>query len=108
MLHFVPDDDGAFESVARLTDSLPSGSYIVLSHVTLEKTPTLAKAANEALEHTDIPSQGARSISEISRFLDGLNVLSPGLVKTRDWRPDNTSDGETCLMEVYAAVAHKP
>jgi hypothetical protein len=108
MLHFVPDDEGAFESVKYLTESLPSGSYVVLSHATLKNTPTLAEAADKALRHTGISAQGARSISEITRFLGGLDILEPGLVKTREWRPNNGPEGQPCLMEIYAAVAHKP
>jgi hypothetical protein len=107
MLHFVLDDEGVFESVARLVDALPSGSYVVLSHVTLEKAPALLGVAEEAFRDNDMAGNGARPLSEISRFLDGLEILPPGLVKTREWRPDNDSGGETGLMDIYAAMAYK-
>lgn len=39
VLHFVPDEDGAHELVARLLSELPSGSYLMTTHATADFTP---------------------------------------------------------------------
>ncbi|PZG51934.1 methyltransferase [Spongiactinospora gelatinilytica] len=41
ILHFFPDDTGVHDIVRRLVDALPSGSYLVISHV--ERQPRLEK-----------------------------------------------------------------
>ncbi|MFI5937132.1 SAM-dependent methyltransferase [Actinoplanes sp. NPDC051494] len=50
-----------------------------------------------------------RRPDELARFLEGLDVLEPGLVPCARWRPQPGA-GPDDLREVdeYAAVARKP
>jgi hypothetical protein len=48
-----------------------------------------------------------RSLSQVTRLFDGLDLVEPGLVPPQDWRPD---PGEPRPAAVYAVagVARKP
>ena len=50
LLHFVSDEDGAYDLVRRLVVELPSGSHLVVSHATADFTPEESKAATGKLK----------------------------------------------------------
>ncbi|MBO3752112.1 SAM-dependent methyltransferase [Streptosporangiaceae bacterium NEAU-GS5] len=106
LLHFIPDDQGAYEAVAALVDALAPGSYLVISHIgnlpELEDAATVYKKANAPVV--------LRTAPEISCFLDGLTLVDPGVVKVREWRPDpDASDADPLEPDVpfYGGVAVK-
>ena len=47
-----------------------------------------------------------RSPEQIARYLDGLDVLPPGVVPVTRWRPD--PDGELPAVACAGGVARKP
>lgn len=83
MLHFVPDED-AHRIVRTVMDAMPSGSYLVISHIA--DTPQLRKAAS----FYSASGTGAvlRSPERIAEFLDGLELVPPGVVPLPEWRSD--------------------
>ncbi|MFE4975000.1 SAM-dependent methyltransferase [Kitasatospora sp. NPDC056651] len=108
LLHFVPDELGAYRVVEHLKSALAPGSALVMTHVTPEFAPEdiadlvrIYSSAGTAVQ--------ARSRPEIARFLDGWTLLAPGLVPIPRWRP---VPGETVVSPSeatgYAAVAVKP
>jgi SAM-dependent methyltransferase len=106
VLHFVPDEDRPHAAVRRLVDALPPGSHVVITHGTNDFMPSRLLPGVEAV----IRSQGGyrpRTRDQIAGFLDGLELVEPGLVPTADWRP--AEDGEprpaACDVAAYAAVA---
>ncbi|MFF4413411.1 SAM-dependent methyltransferase [Streptosporangium sp. NPDC001559] len=109
ILNFILDTDEALSIVRGLMAAVPSGSYLVLTHPTLE----LGGEANvEAMrfwnEHATPPIT-ARSGEEIARFFDGLEILDPGLVSCSLWRPDLPEIGELpTRISQYGALARKP
>jgi SAM-dependent methyltransferase len=88
VLHFLPDGDRPAELIARLRDTLPPGSYLVLSHVTADER---AGAAQEgaAVYQKASSSVTLRARAQISGFFDGFELLDPGLVRLDEWRPDH-------------------
>jgi S-adenosyl methyltransferase len=103
VMHFIPDDDGPREIVTRLTDAVPSGSYLVMSHGTLDFDPGGASGTDRY--NARVPTQMIpRPRAEISRFFDGLELIEPGLVPVAHWRalPSPTP------QIAYAAVGRKP
>jgi hypothetical protein len=104
ILHFIPDDAGPHDIVARLVGSLPEGSYLALSHAT-----------NDFLsreEVTDILSgrQGsfhARSEAEFTRFFEGAELVPPGIVSVAEWRAHSEPKPRPTAAEActYCAVA---
>ncbi|MGH3325051.1 MAG: SAM-dependent methyltransferase, partial [Streptomyces sp.] len=72
LLHFITDERGAYETVARLMEALPSGSYLVVSHATADFDPDLLTRVAEAYQSTVTEGQ-IRSSAEVTRFFDGLD-----------------------------------
>jgi len=111
VLHFIPDDDAARCAVRDLTAALPAGSYMIISHGTYDgaSSDTLAQLAR-LYEETTHPV-GFRSRAQLTRFFDGFELVSPGLVFTPAWHPDGSPSPFTTEPEraaVLAGVGRKP
>ncbi|MBT8228023.1 MAG: SAM-dependent methyltransferase [Dactylosporangium sp.] len=112
VLHFLPDPDDPVQAVAHLLDSLAPGSYLAISHATLDPLPAASAHHLAALAAPDAghgPFQ-FRSHREISRFLHGLDLLDPGLVPVVAWRPGDPPHPQATAEQTagYAAVARVP
>ena len=104
LVHLHGDDLHPYETVARYMSELPSGSYLVMSHLSSDINPAatepLARAAEDA--QTDYGFH-LRSEAEFSRFFDGLELVEPGVVPVSSWR--NESD---FVAPMWSAVGRKP
>ncbi|KUH39168.1 MULTISPECIES: SAM-dependent methyltransferase [Streptomyces] len=110
LLHFVDDEDGAYELLARLVERLAPGSYVVLSHVTSEFDPEGAAKARAVYQGRGLTLR-PRSREEFGRFLDGLELVEPGVSLTAEWHPELGEPVPVAGDEPipgYAAVARKP
>ncbi len=104
ILNFVLDNAEAKAIVQRLLDAVVPGSYLALSHPTLELGGEgNAEAMRFWNEHARPPIR-ARGAEEIRPFLAGLDLVDPGLVSCARWRPD----GPAAAVPHYGAVAVKP
>jgi S-adenosyl methyltransferase len=102
VLHFIPDADDPWGIVSRLVDAVPSGSYLVMSHGTLDFDPGGGPGTDRYNER--VPTQMIpRPRAEIARFFDGLDLIEPGLVALADWRAEPGQMGHIA----YAAVGRK-
>ncbi|MGW3656231.1 SAM-dependent methyltransferase [Streptomyces sp. NPDC005151] len=92
ILHFIEDDE-AYGIVERLVDALPSGSYLVLSHLSADMNPVPINKVAETLRKRGL-SFVLRPRTAIERFLtdNGLEQLEPGIVPSHRWRPDHAAD----------------
>jgi hypothetical protein len=106
VLHFVPDSDHPHAVVAAYRDAVQSGSYLAISHGSLEGIPqdnvTSGERVRAVYQRTDAQLV-LRSRSDIAAFFDGLDVVAPGVVLLPEWRPDS-DDAYICA---YAGVARK-
>jgi hypothetical protein len=110
MLHCVPDEDDPYSIVRTLSEAMPPGSYLVLTHpVPATEAPTgdvpaedLA-AAYALMREASTGSFHARPQDEVVRFFDGWQLLEPGVVLATKWRADET---ESTVISV--GVAQKP
>jgi hypothetical protein len=114
ILHFIPDDQDPYGIVARYTDALPAGSHLAISHGTrdIPERPDLSPeemadmgAKVEQLYQLTTASLVTRTLAEVERFFDGLELLEPGVVEIQRWRPD----GRSSLLPggFYGGVARK-
>ncbi|MEN8654537.1 SAM-dependent methyltransferase [Streptomyces sp. 21So2-11] len=87
LLHFVDDEDGAHELVTSLMEPLPSGSYLVLSHVTGDFFPEGAIKAREMYRAKGLTLR-PRTRDEFAEFFNGFELLEPGVSLAADWRPE--------------------
>jgi hypothetical protein len=107
ILHLISDDDNPYQIVNTLMDSVPAGSYLVVSHLANDLYPgemaELARGFNEQAAVKMI----LRDHAEISRFFGGLELVDPGLTEISKWRP--RSDLEAAAPAIlWAGVARKP
>jgi hypothetical protein len=108
VLHLIPDADEPGQAVGRLVDALPSGSYLVLSHLPSDVLPEGVAEMEQRLNAlSPIESITARSHDQVAQFFSGLDIVPPGLVQAHQWRPDEyVAQGEQVSM--WCAVARKP
>ncbi|WP_336205128.1 SAM-dependent methyltransferase [Nonomuraea sp. LPB2021202275-12-8] len=105
ILHFMPDDS-AYDVVARLRDASAPGSHLILSHAIDDKPDTTPEALEVYQQAT--AALRLRTHEEILRFFDGYELLEPGLVYPKDWRPDDEQPASRFRSNPgYAGVGRK-
>ncbi|GAB3439136.1 SAM-dependent methyltransferase [Actinophytocola sediminis] len=97
VLHFRqpgPRGDVSAESVARFRELLPPGSFIAITHATLDGVPPAITEGFAELKRAfdrEISSDLVfRARAEISALLDGWSMLDPGWVWAPQWHPEET------------------
>ncbi|WP_405617509.1 SAM-dependent methyltransferase [Streptomyces sp. NBC_00076] len=91
ILHFVEDEE-AYPIVRGLLDALPSGSRLVLSHLTEDLNPENIRAVQRTYTERGFTFV-LRSAAEVERFFtaNSLELAEPGVVPAHHWRPDNAA-----------------
>lgn len=110
ILHVVPDQDDAYGIVSRLVKALPSGSYLVMSHLASDINPDETDEAVKLLNARARETFFLRDRAEVARFFDGLELLDPGVVTVDRWRPTEArrpGPGDRSTP-IYGAVGRKP
>ncbi|MFJ8865125.1 SAM-dependent methyltransferase [Streptomyces sp. NPDC102473] len=110
LLHFVSDEDGAYELVDRLTGVLAPGSHVVISHVTADLHPAEARKVDEMYKANTL-TLAPRTRDQFSRFFDGLELVEPGIVAGEAWHPElgEPVPGQDDIISAgYVAVGRKP
>ncbi|MFE9451018.1 SAM-dependent methyltransferase [Streptomyces sp. NPDC006739] len=104
---FVGDEEDPYGLVRRLTDRLPSGSHLVLSHtITSPSMPDVDEAVGFWNEH-GTPRLTQRTPEEVARFFDGLELLEPGVVSCSRWRPEHDNGAEPEEVAMFGGVARR-
>ncbi|WMX44812.1 SAM-dependent methyltransferase [Streptomyces roseicoloratus] len=105
ILNFVLDGDEARSIVRTLMDAVPSGSYLALTHPT-DDADLGGEANVAAMEFWNAhatPPITARGRAGFARFLDGLDLLEPGIVSCARWRAPEATE-----VAQFGAVGRKP
>lgn len=108
ILNFVIETDEAEAIVHRLLDAVPSGSYLVLTHPTLELGGEANAEAMRFWNEHATPPITARSRGEVLRLLAGVELVEPGLVSCTRWRPDSDDPCDRQEVAQFGAVGRKP
>jgi hypothetical protein len=107
LLHGILDADKPAEIVATLLDALPSGSYLVASHLTYEHD-TDPGASQQALRGAGVPMQKRASDDFADLAFTGLKLVPPGVVLVSEWRrPQGTPAPTPAEVNCYGGVARK-
>jgi len=93
--------------VRRLVDALPAGSHVAITHPTADFDAPAMAGVRAVAEQAGI-SFTPRSKDEVAGFLDGLQLVEPGLVPVLAWRPDGSAPADPHAAYYWAAVARKP
>jgi len=77
VMHFLGDRADPWGLIARYMSAVAAGSYLGLSHATIDKMPPRqVDDAMETLEKNDVEFHG-RSRAEVERFFRGLEMVAP-------------------------------
>ncbi|MEU5047145.1 SAM-dependent methyltransferase [Streptomyces griseorubiginosus] len=106
VLHFVDDADGPERILSDLLAAVPAGSYVALSHFAKDDEDTALNAMLTEMDKQTGDSVVRRTRSEVERFFDGLDVVSPGVVETQLWRPPQDASGPQPLP-MWCGLARK-
>ncbi|WP_406455861.1 SAM-dependent methyltransferase [Streptomyces sp. NBC_00876] len=110
LLHFVSDEDGAYELVSRLTGVLAPGSHLVISHLTADFHPEEARKVDEMYKANTL-TLAPRNRAQFAAFFDGLDIVEPGIVAAEAWHPElgePVPGQEDIVSAGYVAVGRKP
>lgn len=111
LLHFVADEDGAYELVERLKSRLAPGSYLVMSHFTADFHSPQEVAKADSLYQAQGLTAALRTREQFARFFEGFTPVDPGIVLAEHWHPElgdpapGLENGGT--SSTYAAVGRK-
>lgn len=109
VLHLVPDDDQVRRIIADYLGTVPSGSWLAISHPVHPRDGSpladFAGSLEDKLKDA-FPAVRFRTADEIGGLLDGLDLAGPGLVDLAGWWPANAQKldptGTARLLQVAA------
>ena len=110
IVHFLREEevDGV---IATLCESMPPGSYLVLTHATSEVSDPVtagrANAVQDLCTETGRPGP-LRSLDRICEFFDGLQLIKPGVVPVSKWHAPLKRDITPGRVWLYGGVGYKP
>jgi hypothetical protein len=109
VLHFLPRTAEPREVTRRLLAAAAPGSFLAISHATLDLVPEhVRRAILEAGPGMGIDMTYA-SREEFGTYFDDLELVPPGIVPIAEWRPDDPDEvtaPENASM--WIGVARKP
>jgi len=107
VLHMLRDEQDPHGIVTRLISAIPSGSFLVISHLASDVQPETMAEMGRRLNESMTQQFTMRTRAGVTSFFDGLDLLAPGVVLTHQWRPDTPADSTTPGV-LWAGVARKP
>jgi hypothetical protein len=109
ILHLLPDSDEPARIIRTLVDALPSGSYLVSSHLSAEHDQEGMDAGLQAFRRSGVQGQFRDSDDFAQLAFGGLELMEPGVVLVNQWRPDEPGPApRPAEVSCYGAVARKP
>ncbi|MGH3625574.1 MAG: SAM-dependent methyltransferase [Sciscionella sp.] len=109
---FVADSERPDALMAHYRDRLASGSYVGMTHVSVEEASDEAKRQIAAVADSYVETSDPitmRSRQQFTAFFDGVDILEPGVGYAPDWRPDQPVDTDDPARPCnFAAVGYKP
>ena len=111
VLHYLPDADDPHGLVEAYRNAMAPGSYMAVSHATLDFVPESQLASVDQVEriYRSISAQlHPRSYGEVAKFFTGLELIEPGVVPVRHWRAEWNDSHEGKVHLSYGGVGRKP
>ncbi|WP_433231843.1 SAM-dependent methyltransferase [Actinomadura formosensis] len=107
IMQYVPDESDPYGVVRTLVDAVPGGSYVAISHPATDIQAARMADMADRLNQTMAEKLTLRSRDQVAAFLDGLDLVDPGLVRAPEWRPDDPALAST-PSTMWSGVARKP
>jgi hypothetical protein len=107
ILHVIPDADDPHAIVTTIMDTMPSGSYLAISHGGSDLLDQkMLDYLNDDTDQRARQQLTVRSRKEVARFFEGMDLVEPGLVRLEEWRPSPATD-EAGKSTLWCAVGQK-
>ncbi|MFI1991991.1 SAM-dependent methyltransferase [Actinoplanes sp. NPDC020271] len=108
VLHFIPGTGQARDIVAALLDALAPGSYLTLTHGTIDFASEQEKAYAREVIGKGLADVFPRTRDEIASFFGDLDLVEPGIVPVSEWRPQGTGPLPTAHdVAIYGGVGRR-
>lgn len=117
ILHFIGDDNEAYGIVDRLMAALPAGSYLAITHATLDDSLDESLADSGAAEANAEANQTwneqaqvpitPRRREQVAGFFRTLDLVEPGLVSMSRWRPEPNQFADAPAVLGFGGVGRK-
>jgi SAM-dependent methyltransferase len=89
VLHFIPDEHDPAGIIAEYRDAVTAGSYLALSHAAPDTTHADEQSAMlEDYQRSTKATFINRTPEQLAAWLEGWEVLPPGIVQVDDWHPE--------------------
>jgi hypothetical protein len=107
-LHFISDEAGPHKIIGAYRDRMAPGSFLVITHGTLEEDPEGEGGKAEEVYRQASSQLHVRPLPEVLRFFDGFELIEPGLTWITEWRPEPGTAPTGRPHSMRGAVGRKP
>jgi hypothetical protein len=108
VLHFIDDSDDPLGILADYRDAVSRGSYLAISHASMEGHDEKAAEHQHLYRRTATPMT-MRSRAQIEELFGGWSLMEPGVALIPTWRPEADSLPDRLdIFAGYAGLARKP
>ena len=115
LLHFISNADDPVGILSRLTGPLESGSYLGISHFTMDGQDSSDGLETDRREGLDLYRRSGmevfpRSRAQVEVLFAGFDLVEPGVAWLPQWHPDaveDVTDGPEAWV-IYAGLGRKP
>ena len=107
-LHFIGDEAEPHTIIAAYRDQMAPGSYLAISHGTLEEDPANEGGKAEGVYRQASSQLHVRPLAEVLRFFDGFELVEPGLTWITEWRPEPGTAPVGRQHSMRGGVGRKP
>jgi S-adenosyl methyltransferase len=108
IMHLISDDEDPYGLAARLMAAAAPGSYLVITQPASDVHADVAAEGARRYNERVATKQTRRSRAEVARFVEGLDVVEPGIVQFHRWRPEPDANVDDYEVSGWAVVARKP
>lgn len=108
VLQYIPDSDHPERLVARYLRELPPGSFLAVSHPHIEDFDVGETRTVYQLYNATTSPVTSRAPERVAGWLDGLELVEPGVVTITAWRSDPGDGSSRQRPPIYGAVARIP
>ena len=107
-MHLISDDEDPYGLAAQLMAATAPGSYLVITQPASDVHADAAAEGARRYNERVATKQTRRSRAEVARFVEGLEVVEPGVVQMHRWRPEPGANVDDYEVSGWAVVARKP
>jgi hypothetical protein len=105
VLHMLRDEDDPQAIAERFMAALPSGSFLVVSHLARDVQEEAMAEMGRTYNSSAPQGVTLRTRDQVTRFFGGLTLIEPGVVLTHEWRPAPADAATPGVL--WAGVARK-